>query len=189
VRRPAPEGAVDSPEFVARLRAGDRAAFEALVVAHQHRVYGVALRMLGDATEAQDAAQDVFLRAHRALGAFRGEARLSTWLYAITARVCLSRLAGGRRPRERRGDGELGQLPDGGPGPEQVLELGELAEALHRAIAELPAERRLVVLLRDVEGLPYEAIAEALALPVGTVRSRLHRARLDLKAKLEGFFP
>jgi RNA polymerase sigma-70 factor (ECF subfamily) len=186
---PVAEATGDPPEFVARLRAGDRVAFEAFVTTHQHRVYGLALRMLGHPAEAQDVAQEVFLRAHRGLAEFRGEARLATWLYAITSRVCLNRLAAGERRLERHGDETLVRLPDARPGPDRALEQGELEEALHRAIAELPEDRRIVVLLRDVEGLAYEEIALALELPIGTVRSRLHRARLDLKEKLERFFP
>ena len=179
----------DSAEFVDRLRAGDRRAFEELVRTQQHRVYGLALRMLGNAAEAQDVAQEAFLRAHRGLAEFRGDARLSTWLYAIVSRLCLNRLAGSERRLARHGEEALAKLADAGPGPDQALERGELEEALHRAIAELPEERRIVVVLRDVEGLAYDEIAEVLDLPVGTVRSRLHRARLDLKEKLERFFP
>ena len=190
VAAPVPEPAGgDSTEFVDRLRAGDRRAFEELVRLEQHRVYGLALRMLGNAAEAQDVAQEAFLRAHRGLAEFRGDARLSTWLYAIVSRLCLTRLGGGERRLARHGEETLARLPDSRPGPDQTLERGELEEALHRAIAELPEERRIVVVLRDVEGLHYEEIAEILALPVGTVRSRLHRARLDLKDKLERFLP
>jgi RNA polymerase sigma-70 factor (ECF subfamily) len=179
----------DSPELLSRLRAGDRRAFEELIRTHQHRVYAVALRMLGNAAEAQDVAQEAFLRAHRGLAEFRGEARLSTWLYAIASRLCLNRLTRSERRLARHGEETLARLVDGAPGPHQALERGELEEALHRAIGELPEDRRIVVILRDVEGLAYEEIAEALELPVGTVRSRLHRARLDLKEKLERFFP
>jgi RNA polymerase sigma-70 factor (ECF subfamily) len=179
----------DSAEFVDQLRAGDRRAFEELVRLQQHRVYGLALRMLGNAAEAQDVSQEAFLRAHRGLADFRGDARLSTWLYAIVSRLCLNRLAGTERRLTRHGEETLVRLPDAAPGPDQTLERGELEEALHRAIVELPDERRIVVVLRDIEGLAYEEIAEVLDVPVGTVRSRLHRARLDLKEKLERFFP
>jgi RNA polymerase sigma-70 factor, ECF subfamily len=179
----------DSAEFLDRLRAGDRRAFEELVRLQPHRVYGLALRMLGNAAEAQDVAQEAFLRAHRGLAEFRGDARLSTWLYAIVSRLCLNRLAGSERRLARHGEETLARLIDARPGPDQAVERGELEEALHRAIAELPDERRIVVVLRDVEGLAYEEIAQVLELPVGTVRSRLHRARLDLKEKLERFFP
>ena len=83
----------DAPRFLARLRAGETAAFEELVITYQHRVFGVALRMLGNAAEAQEVAQEAFLRAHRGLAEFRGDAKLSTWLYAITSRLCLTRLS------------------------------------------------------------------------------------------------
>jgi RNA polymerase sigma-70 factor (ECF subfamily) len=179
----------DSRHFLDRLRRGDEAAFEELVIAHQHRVFGVALRMLGNAAEAEDVAQEVFLRAHGGLRAFRGDAKLSTWLYAITARVCWSRLGSAERRAGRAGEEALLRLSDPGPGPAGSLERGELEAALQRAIAELPEERRMVVILRDVEGLSYEEIAGALDLELGTVRSRLHRARQDLKDKLLRFLP
>lgn len=172
-----------------RLRAGDARAFEELVTAHQHRVYGVALRMLGNGAEAEDVAQETFLRAYRAIAGFRGEARLSTWLYGIAARLCLSRLASGERRRVRQGEETLTRLATGEADPAARLEQSELETALHRAIAELSDERRIVVVLRDLEGLSYEEIAAALDLEPGTVRSRLHRARMDLKDKLERFLP
>src|SRR5215475_13966691 len=179
--------AADAPQFLERLRAGDARAFEELVAAHQHRVFGVALRMLGNAAEAEEVAQDAFLRAHRNLSEFRGDAKLSTWLYAIASRLCLNRLAAAERRMIRQSDETLVRLPHRDAGPDAALERSELETALHRAIAELPDERRIVVVLRDLEGLSYEEIAEALGLELGTVRSRLHRARLDLKDKMERF--
>jgi RNA polymerase sigma-70 factor (ECF subfamily) len=179
----------DDSDLVARLRRGDRGAFEDLVIAYQHRVFGVALRMLGSRAEAQDLAQDVFLRVHGAIADFRGDAKLSTWLYTITSRLCLNRLASSERRMTREGEETLTRLASNQAGPAAELERGELEAALHRAIAELPEERRIVVVLRDLQGLSYEEIAAALALELGTVRSRLHRARLDLKEKLERFLP
>jgi RNA polymerase sigma-70 factor (ECF subfamily) len=179
----------DSPRFLDRLRAGDAPAFEELVMTYQHRVFGVALRMLGNRAEAEDVAQEAFVRAHRALGAFRGDAKLSTWLYAITSRLCLNRLASGERRLTRPHEDTLLRLSDAGPRPDAALERRELETALGRAIAELPEDRRIVVVLRDLEGLSYEEIAEVLELELGTVRSRLHRARADLKEKLERFLP
>lgn len=179
----------DAPRFLDRLRAGDGTAFEDLVMTYQHRVFGVALRMLGNAGEAQEVAQEAFLRAHRALSEFRGDAKLSTWLYAITSRLCLNRLASGERRLVRQGEEALLRLSDAAPRPDDVLERSELEAALQRAIAELPEDRRIVVILRDLEGLPYEEIAQVLGLELGTVRSRLHRARADLKDKLERFLP
>jgi RNA polymerase sigma-70 factor, ECF subfamily len=179
----------DAPRFLDRLRAGDAPAFEELVMTYQHRVFGVALRMLGNRAEAEEVAQEAFVRAHRALGDFRGDAKLSTWLYAITSRLCLNRLASGERRMARQGEDALLRLSDAGPRPDAALERRELETALGRAIAELPEDRRIVVVLRDLEGLSYEEIAQVLELELGTVRSRLYRARADLKEKLERFLP
>jgi len=183
------EAGDEAASLLGRLGAGDGGAFEEFVRTYQHRVFGVAFRMLGNAAEAEEIAQEVFLRAHRGLAEFRGDAKLSTWLYAIASRLCLNRLASGERGMIRAGDAGLMQLTHEAGGPDTVLEQTELEAALHRAIAELPDERRIVIVLRDLEGLAYEEIAEALNLPTGTVRSRLHRARLDLKDKLERFLP
>lgn len=179
----------DEEGFVARLRAGEPGAFEELVRGYQHRVFSVALRMLGSAAEAEEVAQEVFLRVHRSVGEFRGEAKLSTWLYAIASRLCLNRLATPERRMMRRGEETLLRLQAPTAGPGAVLERRELEAALSRAIAELPEDRRIVVVLRDLEGLSYEEIAAALDLEPGTVRSRLHRARMDLKDKMERFLP
>ena len=159
------------------------------MIAYQHRVFGVALRMLGNRAEAEELAQEVFLRVHRAIGEFRGEAKLSTWLYAIASRLCLNRLATGERRMARQGEETLTLLASREVGPAEKMERNELETALHRAIAELGEERRIVVVLRDLEGLSYEEIAAALELELGTVRSRLHRARMDLREKLERFLP
>ena len=144
--------------------------------------------MLGNPAEAEEVAQETFLRAHRALAEFRGDAKLSTWLYAIASRLCLNRIASGERRLSRARVDGLDRLPaaEGGE-PGADLERSEREAALHRAIAELPEDRRIVVVLRDLEGLTYDEIAAALSLEPGTVRSRLHRARLDLKEKLERF--
>jgi RNA polymerase sigma-70 factor (ECF subfamily) len=180
---------VQEAELVARLRRGDLRAFEELVITYQHRVFGVALRMLGNRAEAEEIAQETFLRAHRALPEFRGEARLGTWLYAIASRLCLNRLATPERRLARADDAALAAAPGHEPDAAAALERSELEAAVRDAIAALPDERRIVVILRDLEGLSYEEIGEVLDLEPGTVRSRLHRARMDLKAKLERFTP
>src|SRR5213592_5321169 len=100
----------DPPGLLPRLRAGDPRAFEEFVIAYQHRVFGVALRMLGNRAEAEEVAQEVFLRVHKAIGDFRGEAKLSTWLYAIASRLCLNRLASGERRVSREGEESLERL-------------------------------------------------------------------------------
>jgi RNA polymerase sigma-70 factor (ECF subfamily) len=183
------EGLADERVLLARLRSGDGGAFEELVTTYQHRLFGVALRMLGNRAEAEEIAQETFLRAHRALGEFRGEARLGTWLYAIASRLCLNRLASGARRHERLDETALLQRAAEGGDAAAALERTELQAALQEAVAALPEERRIVVILRDLEGLAYEEIAEVLGLPLNTVRTRLHRARGDLKAKLERWLP
>jgi len=182
-------GTGETPEFLGRLRAGDALAFEELVRSYQHRVFGVAYRMLGNGSEAEEIAQETFLRAHRSLADFRGDAKLSTWLYAIASRLCLTRLGSRERLMTRQGETGLLRLPHDAMGPDAELEQSEMEAALHRAIDELPDDRRIVVVLRDIEGLSYEEIAEALDIELGTVRSRLHRARMDLKDKMERFLP
>jgi len=136
--------AADVPAFLERLRAGDTRAFEELVATHQHRVFGVALRMLGSAAEAEEIAQEAFLRAHRSLPEFRGDAKLSTWLYAIVSRLCLNRLAMGERKAVRHGEEILLRVADPHRGPDADAERGEMEAALHRAIAELAEDRRVV---------------------------------------------
>ena len=118
---------------------------------------------------------------------FRGEAKLSTWLYAIASRLCLNRLASGERRLRAPGRGAASAGRRGRRARPPISSGASCEQALHRAIAELPEERRIVVVLRDLEGLSYEEIAAALELELGTVRSRLHRARMDLKDKLERF--
>jgi RNA polymerase sigma-70 factor (ECF subfamily) len=153
---------------------------------YQHRIYGVGLRMMGSWADAEEVAQETFLRAHRALAEFRGDAKLSTWLYAIASRLCLNRLASSewKMARRRVEEGLAGLVFDE---PGGTLERDEREAAVHRALAELPEDRRMVIVLRDFEGLSYDEIAAALGLELGTVRSRLHRARLDLKEKLERY--
>ena len=180
------ERTVGELALVESLRRGKAEAFETLVVTYQHRVFSIALRMLGDRGEAEEVAQEVFLRVHRSIQSFRGEAKLSTWLYAITSRLCLNRLKSPGRQR-RVGEAALARIANGHPDPGATLEASELQGALHRAIAELDEERRIVVVLRDLHGLAYEEIAAALDLELGTVRSRLHRARMELKQRLEGY--
>lgn len=172
---------------IRRLRRGDERAFEELVRDHQDRVFGLILRMLGDRGEAEDLTQEVFVAVHQALPRFRGESRLSTWIWRIAKNHALNRIKVLVR-RER--------LPDAGPleeapRPDRVYDERERRSAVQRAIARLEPDSRLVVALRDLEGLSYEEIAEIVEEPLGTVKSRLHRARLRLAEMLskEGVVP
>lgn len=190
-------GADDDRRLVERARAGDAMAFEALVRRYERWVFTLALRMVGDRQEAEDIAQEIFLKAYRGLEGFRGASRFSTWLYAIASHHCLNYL-GSSDARLRRqvwdpgpvgdcgGDAPtvLDRVPDGAPGPDAVLEGRELRQAIQNGLAYLSEEHRLIVVLRDVQGMSYEEIAATLGLELGTVRSRLHRARMDLKAQL-----
>src|SRR6058998_1867769 len=115
----------DDALLLDRLRRGDPRAFEDLVIAHQHRVFGVALRMLGNRAEAEELAQEVFLRVHRAIADFRGDAKLSTWLYAIASRLCLNRLASSERRLAREGEETLARIPSSHASPADELERSE----------------------------------------------------------------
>ena len=186
IRVQSQEDAGDEQELVEALKRGEAKAFERLVHAFQHRVFGISLRMLGDQSEAEEVAQEVFLRVYRSIREFRGESRLSTWLYSITSRLCLNRLQSIKR-QPRGAESALTRIANGNPGPAARAEATELEAAVHQAIASLDEDRRIIVVLRDLHGLSYEEIAEALAIELGTVRSRLHRARMELKQHLERF--
>jgi RNA polymerase sigma-70 factor, ECF subfamily len=184
----------DDRDLVARAQAGDTRAFEELVRRHQRWVFTLALRMVGSSAEAEELAQEIFLKAYRGLGGFRGAARFSTWLHSIASHHCLNALeTRSRQPldlraQERAGDDDppprLERVPNGAPGADAVLEQRERARLVQAALVRLRGDHRLVVVLRDIQGLSYEAIAETLGIELGTVRSRLHRARMELKALL-----
>lgn len=182
-----------------RLRAQESEAFEALVQAHEREMYQLAHRMLHDREEAMDATQEAFLRAFRALPRFRGETSLRSWLYGITLNVCRNHLAAAsRRLRERQesltwqddeGEERLRPLGDPAPNPERTAWAGELRQAIEDALAALPPDHREVVVLREVQGLDYEEMAAILGCALGTVKSRLGRARAALRQALEGVWP
>lgn len=155
---------------------GDVLAFETLVHRHQEPALRVALRMLGNRADAEEAVQDAFVRAWRALPSFGGRSCFSTWLYRITVNCCLTALQS-RRPR----DGELtGAEPAPGPGPVEMAQAREGVQTLTAAIGRLTPEQRAPLVLRELEGLSYEEIGEVLQLSPAAVKGRLHRARLEL---------
>ena len=188
-----------TPDELARAAAkGDIDAFETLLGLYQNKVYGLALRMCGSEEDAWDVAQEAFLAAWRALPGFRGESGFSTWLYRLTANAAIDCL---RREKKRRGElsiegGELPlSLPDAGPSPQEAAEGGELRAAVNAALARLTDQHRTVLILRELQELSYEEIAGALGLDLGTVKSRISRARKALRkilledGNLSGYLP
>ena len=179
-------------ELVSLAQAGDQDAFAQLVEANQNKIYTLALRMTGNPEDGADLAQEAFLRAWRALPEFQGESGFSTWLYRLASNLCIDFL---RREKRRRSivnisslDDEDAPRPAGIPDrrftPEQELERRELRTAVDRGMAQLSDEHRQVLALRAVEGLSYAEIADVLGLEVGTVKSRIARARLALRTIL-----
>lgn len=180
---------------------GDRAAFEELVRRHRDRVYGLALRMMKNEEEALDIVQETFLSAYRKLPEFRGDSQFGSWVYRIAANFALMRIRHQRvvdqveEPLDLMGDrfkedGRWAIFPTGlwARRADKVVLDGELREKLVRAVEGLPELHRAVFMLRDVEGLSYEEIAQALETTVSAVKSRLHRARLALREELHTYF-
>lgn len=156
------------------------ACFEELVRRHELSVYRVALRMLGNASDAEDAAQEVFVRAWRGLASFRAESALSTWLYRIATNHCLGVL----NRADLRAGPLTGEEVDPRHGPESIALERDALHTLKMAIGKLTPEQRAPLVLREFEGLAYEEIGEVLDLTPAAVKGRLHRARLEL---LKGF--
>jgi RNA polymerase sigma-70 factor (ECF subfamily) len=173
---------IDDDELVRRAQAGDLRAFEALVERHRDVVFRVAARVVGTG-DADDVSQDAFLRAFHRLGRFRGNAAFRAWLLQITRNAALDHLA--RRHDERYVDGGLdgdraGAVASSERPPADRLAVRERTERLELKLRSLSPERRVALVLRDVEGLTYEEIATITDTPVATVKTRLHRARNDL---------
>jgi RNA polymerase sigma-70 factor (ECF subfamily) len=167
--------------LVALAQGGNEAALEALLGRHQDRVYQLAYRMLGHREDALDVAQDVFVSVFRGLERFESKAMFTTWLHRVTVNRCRDEL---RRRGSRKHARPLSldavdaiDPPSADPAPDARAASAEAHEAVARAVEELPDDAREVLVLRDVQDLAYEEIAEVLGVPVGTVRSRLHRAR------------
>jgi RNA polymerase sigma-70 factor (ECF subfamily) len=180
---------VDDDALISRARAGDLDAFNLLVERYQGLVFNVCLRMLSDRAAAEDAAQEAFISAYRALGRFRGGS-FRAWLLRIAANLCYDEMRRWRRrplPLEAAAD----LAAPTAQSPESALMRGELAGHLQRGLASLPADQRLALVLRDVQGLAYEEIAQAMACSLGTVKSRIARGRARLRdyLKAQGLLP
>jgi RNA polymerase sigma-70 factor (ECF subfamily) len=174
---------VHERELVERCRRGDEGAFEELVDRYKDLVFALIARTVQDKSRADDLAQDVFLRIHRGLPYFRGEARLSTWIYRIVANVCVHDQ--GRPPATVSLDDERAGERHAPSGPDRRFGDLELRDRLEKAIARLPASARLLVAAHYLDGVRYEDLAEAMGLPLGTVKTQLFRAKQQLRRLLE----
>jgi RNA polymerase sigma-70 factor (ECF subfamily) len=184
-------------QFVARLVARDESAFNELVVTYQRRVFALVFRMLGRREEAEDLAQEVFVQVFKAIDQFRGESKLSTWIYRIAVNLCKNRTKYlSRRHANRQEDvdamaerSSLASAKGVSVGdvsrPDELVEGMQLEVVVKRAIAQIDPDFRAVLVLRDVEDLSYEEIASITGLPDGTVKSRIHRGRAQLRALVE----
>jgi RNA polymerase sigma-70 factor (ECF subfamily) len=175
----------DERDLVARSRAGDHAAFEELVRRETPRLYGLLVRMLGDASAAEDLVQECFVRAWRALAGFRGDARFSTWIYRIAVNEANRFLARESRRELLPFDDVRLEVPDLGAQTAELAESSALRAQLEALLLELPAHYRAAVVLRDVEGLSNEEAADVLGLDLRNFKSRLHRGRMALRRRLE----
>ena len=179
-------------ELVARVKAGDKKAFDLLVLKYQRKIMRLLSRMIRDQAEVEDVAQEAFIKAYRALPQFRGDSAFYTWLYRIainTARNWLS--SNSRRPSTpssyENEDGEtfneMDNLTDNTT-PESELASRQIAQTVNKAIEDLPEDLRTAIVLREIEGMSYEDIAQSMKCPIGTVRSRIFRAREAIATKL-----
>jgi RNA polymerase sigma-70 factor (ECF subfamily) len=183
----------DEASFVLRLQANEDAAYDELVRTYHGSIFHVAYRMLGDSAEASDVAQDIFLKVFRNIGGFKGEAALKTWIFRIAFSEILNRLRWWKRrfrfstvslDDDSNGNGNGYYISDSGPTPEQILQAKEQEAAIQQALSKLSGDHRSIVVLRDIEGFSYTEIADVLGISIGTVKSRLARARADLKKSL-----
>jgi len=179
--------------LLARARNGDISAFESLIEGYQKKVFNIALRMIGDYEDANDLAQEVFIRIYKSIKGFKEQSSFSTWVYRITTNVCLDEL----RKRKNKNvvsldddikfdDSEMKrQVEDVKPTPEAVVERDETRRIVSDAISKLSSEHRTAIILRDIQGFSYEEISRIINCPEGTVKSRINRARKALKEILK----
>jgi RNA polymerase sigma-70 factor (ECF subfamily) len=177
--------------LVERVRKGDNKAFDLLVRKYQHKIIGLVSRYVRDWSECEDVAQEAFIRAYRAIGAFRGDSAFYTWMYKIAVNTAKNHLvAQGRRPPAEDIDADTAVQFDAGARlrdeatPEHELARHEIEQTVFATVEKLPEELRDAITLREVDGLSYEEIAERMDCPIGTVRSRIFRAREAIDEKL-----
>ncbi len=196
-----PSASSDDQTLIAASQQGDASALDALVRRHQDRVYGFAMRMCRNVEDAKDILQETFLGMFRSIREFRAESKFTTWLYRIASNACLKkRRRGVHDPTPEQelslddlmprpdGEGRRPEIADWSEDAERALLRGELGTRMEAAIDKLPREYKIVLVLRDVEGLSAEETAESLGLSVPAVKSRLHRARVFVRRELAAYF-
>jgi RNA polymerase sigma-70 factor (ECF subfamily) len=180
---------ISDSECVRRIHEGNVDAFEVLVRRHQKTIFNLLYRMLGDYDEAAEAAQETFLSAYRAIGRFRGDANFSTWVYRIAINQASSRRRNLSQSQARTLPLESAErVNETGADPAERVEQKEIQQQVRKALTELDANDAAIILLRDLQDVPYEEVARVLNVPMGTVKSRLHRARRALKVRLQPYF-
>lgn len=188
-------------DLIERCRANDRTAFDEVVCRYKNKVYNYLFRMIGNASDAEDVTQEVFVRLYTSLDSFRSQASLNTWLFRIAGNLCIDHF---RRSKKHRAVaysldepvGESGSVETASAGhevadttyePSRLMEQHEMSQQIQLALNGLPEKLRAVLLLYDIEGMPYEEIAQVVGCPLGTVKSRLFNARLQLRQRLTGY--
>ena len=183
----------NSDEFsiIDRFKGGDQSAFEELVLKHQDRIYNLCRHILGSAHDAEDAAQDTFIKAFQNLKNFRPEASFYTWLYRIAVNTCLDYK---KRPffeslfkSSDKGEEFMVERPSDEPSPDRLYESKQIGHALRVSLRQLSEKLRTALILKEIEGLSYEEIAEVLDISIGTVKSRISRAREELKGLMKNY--
>jgi RNA polymerase sigma-70 factor (ECF subfamily) len=182
--------------FVRAVQDGDMAAFDQLVIKHKDKLFNMVYWVLGDYQEANDCAQEIFIKVFKAIKKFRFQSSFSTWLYRIAINTCKNRLKSSayrwkkrtislENPESSKQDNRSYEIQNGSPSPENSLEKKERMMLIQKAVNALPQEQNRVLVLRDIQGLSYQEISDITGLNLGTVKSRLARARMELKNKLK----
>ncbi len=182
---------LDDTAILLRFKNGDTSAFQEIVLAYQDSIFNLCAYMIGDPVNAEDAAQDVFLKAYQNLKAFKPNASIYTWLYRIAINTCIDykrKVSFESVFKHQQHDEDIiANEPSGDPSPESIYGSKQTAAALKKALGKLSRKLKSVIVMKEIEGLSYEEIADTLEISIGTVKSRISRAREELKELMKGF--
>ncbi|MGO8671599.1 MAG: sigma-70 family RNA polymerase sigma factor [Capsulimonadaceae bacterium] len=183
--------------LIDRCLRNDTAAFDEVVGRYKNKVYSYILRMVGSTSDAEDLTQEVFIRMYTSLGSFRSQASLNTWLFRIAGNLCIDHYRRGKKnqniayslddPIDQDESSQVREVPDTTYDPQRVFEQGEMSAQIEKSLTKLPEKLRSVVILHDIEGLQYDEIAQVVGCPLGTVKSRLFNARVQLRDLLSAY--